>query len=300
METVLDFKTGGTGIGIGRTCTEDDSVQIARELQIFAGRGGRSDYGADLSFCNVSDESQKIGLNGGRPDTGNLFSIYRYTSGTSGLIGSLFYIDKYNDCYYDYKNNLFSNNIFFYQGSTTSNNNEGIIKYQGSTCYLYFHNPAVNSNNIGAYQTNVGTIWAYSAANQLLTLKAGYASTSDKRLKYDFNEFENWDDYYNFYMSLKPQTFKYNNDTREETYIGLIAQDVANSIVDNNLNNEKLCVVKCKENDAMEDGREYSIAYQEFISLNIKMIQKQEKEIQELKSIIEEQQKLLDELLQEQ
>ena len=33
----------------------------------------------------------------------------------------------------------------------------------------------------------------------------------------------------------------------------------------------------------MDDGREYSIAYQEFIPLNIKMIQKHEKDIQELK-----------------
>ena len=296
---VLDYRQGGTGIGIGRLCTEDDSVQIARELQIFAGRGSRSDLGADLSFCSVSDESQKIGLNGGTPGSDTLFNIYRYTSGTSGSNGSLFRIDKYNDCHYDYRNNLFSNNIFFYQGSTTNSNSEGIIRYQGSNCYLYFHNPAVNSHSLGAYDSTTGTIWGYNASSSQLQLKAGYGTSSDKRLKYDFNEFTNWDDYYNFYMSLKPQTFKYNNDMREETYIGLIAQDVANSIVDNNLNNEKLCLVKCHENEDMEDGREYTLAYQELISLNVKMIQKQEKEIQELKEIIEEQQRIIDELLQD-
>ena len=97
-------------------------------------------------------------------------------------------------------------------------------------------------------------------------------------------------------MSLKPKTFKYNYDQREEKHIGLIAQDVADSIVDNNLNNEKLCLVKCHENDNMEDGREYTLAYQELISLNIKMIQKHEKEIQEFNNVISKQQEKIDQL----
>ena len=83
-------------------------------------------------------------------------------------------------------------------------------------------------------------------------------------------------------MSLKPKTFKYNDDMKNDTHIGLVAQDVAEGIVDNNLMNEKLAIVKTLENDAMEDGREYKVCYQELISLNIKMIQKHEEEIKAL------------------
>ena len=46
----------------------------------------------------------------------------------------------------------------------------------------------------------------------------------------------------------------------------------------------------------MEDGREYTLAYQELISLNIKMIQKHEKEIQEFNNVISKQQEKIDQL----
>ena len=83
---------------------------------------------------------------------------------------------------------------------------------------------------------------------------------------------------------------------KNKTHIGMVAQDVADSIVDNNLMNENLCVVQCMENDAMEDGREYALAYQQFIPLNIKMIQKHEKEIQEFNNVISKQQEKIDQL----
>ena len=98
-------------------------------------------------------------------------------------------------------------------------------------------------------------------------------------------------------MSLKPLTFKYNNDMREETHIGMKAQEVAESITKNNLDNEKLCLVNHHESEEMEDGIEYTLAYQELIPLNIKMIQEQEKEIQELRRIIDEQQELINTLI---
>ena len=46
----------------------------------------------------------------------------------------------------------------------------------------------------------------------------------------------------------------------------------------------------------MDDGRQYFLAYQEFIPLNIKMIQKHEEEIQELNNIIAQQQEEIDQL----
>lgn len=299
-DVFLDFRAGGTGLGIGRLCTEDHTIQTDKIVQIFSGRNGDSNVGADLAFCNVSTENQRIGWSGGSPASDNLLLLHRFTQSSSGNSGDLMRVKTDNSCYYNFTNNYFANNIMFYtDADTTTSTNEGIIKYNGSEAYLYFHNPNSNSHNLGCYHTNVGTVWRYAASIQQLQLKAGYGVISDRRSKYAFNEFTNWDNYYNFFMSLKPQTFKYNNDMREETFIGMVAQDVADSIVENGLNNEKLSVVKCSENDNMEDGREYSLAYQEFISLNIKMIQKQEKEILELKEIIEEQQRLIEELLQE-
>ena len=127
-------------------------------------------------------------------------------------------------------------------------------------------------------------------------LRAGYGTISDERLK---NNIKCLDDrYYKFFMSLKPVTFKYNNDFYNgKTHIGLIAQDVADNIVENNLMNEKLSVVSCSNNDDMNDGREYNIAYQELIALNIKMIQKHENEVKELTNRIETLEQTVNQLL---
>ena len=198
----------------------------------------------------------------------------------------------------------FEVNMDYYLGGNMRFNKGGFettISHSNSPAYLFFHNSGDSSGNgnIGLYHSGVGSGWEYNTSSQQLLLKSGYGTTSDERLKYDFDEFTDWDNYYNFYMDLKPLTFKYNEDMRNETHIGMKAQEVAESIVENNLNNDKLCIVKCIENKDMEDGREYNLAYQEFIPLNIKMIQKHEKEIQQLNNIIAQQQEQINQLISE-
>ena len=183
----------------------------------------------------------------------------------------------------------------YFKGNITWNSpSEKQIRMDGSTSYMYW---GANNGNIGAWDDSVGLLWNYDKTSGTVNLKAGYQTISDRRKKYDFDEFTNWDDFYNFYMSLKPQTFKYNEDMSERTYIGMVGQDVMESVVNNNLSNERLALVRERVNDDYEDGREYSLAYQELISLNVKMIQKHEKEIQELKDIISQQQELINQLL---
>ena len=291
---LIDFKAGGRGIAFGKV-SQDDTMEVNMELDLYAGRDNNPNYGADLNFCKVSNESQKIGWCGGTPSSDTLLQLFKHTSGDSAGAGTLMKVDKWNVCYYDFGTNYFKNDIKFYGG----HHGEGTLRHDGSGNYLFFHSPSGGggSQNIGAYSANAShLIWEYLNTSSQLVLKSGYGTSSDERVKYDFDEFTNWEDYYNFYMSLKPKTFKYNYDQREEKHIGLIAQDVADSIVDNNLNNEKLCLVKCHENDNMEDGREYTLAYQELISLNIKMIQKHEKEVQKLNNVITKQQYTIDQL----
>ena len=272
-KVLLDFKAGGTGLGVGRVATEDDMTQFATGVQIFAGRNNNPGIGADLIFKNCGNKAQDIGVCGATPDSDALLNIYRFTSSEEGDPMTIWKIDKWN-CIYNHASQTFiQRNIYFYDG-------ESSIKYDGAPSYAYF-----NSGGLGYYDSSAGTIWSFDYGSKVLTLKAGY-TTSDERTKYDINEFTNWDDFYNFYMSLKPKTFKYNDDMKNDTHIGLVAQDVAESIVDNNLMNEKLAIVKTLENDAMEDGREYRVCYQELISLNIKMIQKHEEEIKALNNRI--------------
>ena len=268
-KVLLDFKAGGTGLGIGRVATLDNVTQFATGVEIYSGRDNRPDLGADLVFKNCGNQSQDIGVCGAVPNSNELLNIHRFTSSDEGRAGTIWNIDKWN-CIYSYATtNYFQNHIRFFDGEST-------VRYNGAPAYQFFA-----PGWLGYYDDSAGTIWGFDYSTKVLTLKAGY-TTSDERTKYDIDEFTNWDDFYNFYMSLKPKTFKYNDDMKNDTHIGLVAQDVAEGIVDNNLMNEKLAIVKTLENDAMEDGREYKVCYQELISLNIKMIQKHEEEIKVL------------------
>ena len=282
---LLDFKAGGKGLGVGRVCTTDYKTQFATGIEIFSGRENNPNIGADIVFCNVGRTSQQIGVCGGIPNSDTLLNIYRFTSDDGGNIGALAAFDRWN-CLY-----LYTDQAFIASHINFINKEEVDVRKNGTASYLYF-----NNGNMGAWNDKAGLGWRMNHSSGQLTLSASYNTESDRRVKYDFDEFSNWEDYYNFYMSLKPQTFKYNQDMKNKTHIGMVAQDVADSIVDNNLMNENLCVVQCMENDAMEDGREYALSYQQFIPLNIKMIQKHEKEIQELNNIIAQQHEQINQL----
>ena len=268
---LMDFKAGGKGLGIGRVATKDNMTQFATGIEIYSGRENNPDIGADLIFKNCGNKAQDIGVCGAIPNSNDLLNIYRFTGSEEGNAGTIWSIDKWNAIYNRAEKEYHRGDLVFYD------RDEGHIFKNGVPTYLYF-----NNDNLGAWNDTYGLGWRVNNASGQLTLRAGYNTESDRRVKYDFDEFSNWDDYYNFYMSLKPQTFKYNQDMTGKTHIGMVAQDVADSIVENNLINERLCLIQYQENDAMEDGREYSLAYQEFIPLNIKMIQKHEEEIKAL------------------
>lgn len=281
---LMNFKAGGKGLGIGRVATKDNITQFATGIEIYSGRENNPNIGADLVFCNVGDESNTIGVCGATPNSTNLLNIYRFTSSASNSGDkTLWYIDKWNCIYSTAPTNYFQNHIKFYDGEST-------LRYDGASAYSFYA-----PGWLGYYDDSAGTVWGFDCGTKVLTLKAGY-TTSDKRKKYNIDKFSNWDDFYNFYMSLNPITYKYNEDMIEDTHIGFIAQEVAESIVDNNLANEKLAVVKCLPSDDYDDGREYQVCYQEMIALNTKMIQKHEKEIQQLNNIIAQQQEQINQL----
>lgn len=149
-------------------------------------------------------------------------------------------------------------------------------------------------------------------------------NTSDRNLKKDFKTFDSNDNYEKFFMDLKPMIFKFKDGESNRDHFGFIAQDVENSLLNlgfTTLDFAGLCKdvktipqkidrkaelkkpskdrIRVKEDldpDLDENGNlqyEYSLRYQEFISLNTYMIQKLynkiellEEEIKQLKKFI--------------
>ena len=102
---------------------------------------------------------------------------------------------------------------------------------------------------------------------------------SDRRLKNTINyDFDRYDE---FFMGLKPATFKYNNGHGGRLHSGFIAQDVEDA-----LHNAGLVIApieEVNEADGITDNY-YKLRYGEFISLNTHMIQKLYRRITKLEN----------------
>lgn len=129
-------------------------------------------------------------------------------------------------------------------------------------------------------------------------------STSDAREKNTINYMNEQVKLSNFFMSLKPCTYKFNNGESGRTHYGYISQDVEQALIDNDmtaLDFAGFCRDVKTEITIDEDGKEiekpvldengkeqyiYSLRYSEFIALNTHMIQKLYKENEEMKTEI--------------
>jgi len=165
-----------------------------------------------------------------------------------------------------------------------------------------------NTADIGASSYRFKQIYA---ANSTI-------STSDARLKENVNAID--EKYLDFLMTLNPVTYKFKDDENNEYYrmhCGLEAQEVEQALYDNGLNtldfagliispvtNEVETDEFTEEPFTDEDGTvqtirmpitktvitdyRYGLRYEEFIAPLIKMVQVQQKEIQDLKESIAE------------
>lgn len=138
------------------------------------------------------------------------------------------------------------------------------------------------------------------------------AITSDKRLKNCICSIEN--KYDDFFMKLNPVTFKMKNGESGRLHIGFIAQDIRDAlsecdistedfagyvedVVDKEYLKESFGIDASNEKD-WSDGKQLYVRYEEFIALNTHMIQKQHKEIEQLKSEIAELKEMVKALMQ--
>lgn len=172
----------------------------------------------------------------------------------------------------------------------------------------------VGKTIFGPYVTKV-----YNLGNSNYRWKQLYATTptintSDRNLKKDFRTFDSDDRYTQFFMDLKPIIFKFKDGESGRNHFGFIAQDVEDSLFKLNfttLDFAGLCKdAKCVEQkkptkeeirngefkiqeelplNLDENGNvqyEYSLRYEEFISLNTYMIQKLYNKIESLENEI--------------
>ena len=119
--------------------------------------------------------------------------------------------------------------------------------------------------------------------------------TSDKRLK---TKIQPLNDLSNFYLDLKPVSYYFKSELKEDLdtkhlHFGLVAQDVEESLIKNNILNTYLIQKQkvSKENiyaKVTQDDNYYQLNTHDLHALHIMMIQKQQKQIEVLQKEIEE------------
>lgn len=129
---------------------------------------------------------------------------------------------------------------------------------------------------------------------------SGWKTTSDRRKKTDFVELLNDSRYEHFFALLKPMEYRFIEDSDNGIHIGFVAQDIEDALNASGIRTDEFFGLEhtyftrsdfdseeawnnflMKNNGAYDS---YVICYQEFIALNTAMIQKQHKEIEQLKS----------------
>lgn len=166
---------------------------------------------------------------------------------------------------------------------STSNGMKSVTNIRGYTVRLYNHGG-------GTYLGSSGST----------------AITSDKNLKKDIYDLS--DKYVEFFMKLRPVTYKYNakENIGHRDHLGYIAQEVEDALTASGLTTEQfagICIEKDVTLDFEEDSsltdkeREankihydklYSLRYEEFIALNTHMIQQAYKKIEEQQTEIDD------------
>lgn len=141
-----------------------------------------------------------------------------------------------------------------------------------------------------------------------LNSSTGTTVTSDRRLKKDFRDFD--ERYEKFFMNLKPQIYRMAYEKNAEEYKrtnGFVAQDVERALINADINPEELDLISHDTADKefldeMFNGhppdiqKQYSLNYNNFISLNTHMIQKTRTEMSYQSGRLDMQQAIINDL----
>ena len=104
---------------------------------------------------------------------------------------------------------------------------------------------------------------------------------------------DNKDKYEDWYLTLKPMSYKFKNGTSDRRHVGIIAQDIKQSLLDSNLSTLDFAGYVEMPTDPdlveyIEDNTMCTVRYNEFIMLNTHMIQQAYKKIAELEEKIKQ------------
>lgn len=179
-----------------------------------------------------------------------------------------------------------SNTLDYYSYSA-----QWILATDSKSTYLAFRPYAE-----GRYKSYLGD---QSYRWQRLNSKAACDTSSDRTLKDRIIYFDNNESFDKFFMDLKPVSYHLKYEDESEDHYGFIAQDVEKSFNLANIDCDNLGIIRKNKLDKPNQAglcMEYSLAYEEFIPINIMMTQKAHRRIDELENEIKKLKQIINSL----
>ena len=307
--TITGSTIKGGSIEIGSNFSVDTDGNLTAESASLTSASVTGDINA-ISFTATSENGNVVTID-------DAITMKNKSGGISNSIAI-------NDYVSNTSMTLFSNEITFYPQTSYKGSGGSILYNSMDNGYVFDFSKSIliNESGYGIYGTGTDGNHYRMIRNDEDMVKVGNTSQplklfsdsvtsgtsltqslSDKRLKKDYESLEKYE---SFFMSLNPVAYKYVTGNSGRTHIGIVAQDVQQSLIDNSLTSmdfagfcEEKVDSETKERYKKCTGKEidfetmYEIRYNEFTMLNTYMIQKcfktiesQQKEIEELKHLI--------------
>lgn len=117
----------------------------------------------------------------------------------------------------------------------------------------------------------------------------GTIQTSDRRKKKDISD--NIAVYKDILSEITPVKYRYNDIEEDKIRIGFIAQDLDSIFEKHGLNPRDFAAIRLDDvdpTDTIPDGKVYGLSYEGFVALNTALIQDLQKEVNRLKSEVQE------------
>lgn len=313
----IDFKSGGSGVSIGKPAELADVFDVNYKT-IF--RSGSTDSGTvivgDPSGLHLAIDCNKIIAKNNANQKGyigynnNDLNINNEVSGgdiiLSPATGGEVVSDKTVVSNGTYRLNANSSTTTSLNCNWKDGQVHDIVARGSDGLNSYFGPSSINGMktvaNLRAY-----TVRLYNhGGGTYLGSSGSTAITSDRNLKKDIYDLS--DKYVEFFMKLRPVTYKYNakENIGHRDHLGYIAQEVEDALTTSGLTTEQFAGI-CIENDVTLDFDEdssltdkereankihydklYSLRYEEFIALNTHMIQQAYKKIEEQQTEIDD------------
>lgn len=280
---LLDFLASGDGVSIGKVAEKPKTLDIAFETII----NGKLTMGDSIVLPNVHAIF-------GKYSDGTVKRLISYSGNNNLLIGydNVNSTAIYGGTGINLQNDTVINGVLEPSGNVIQRvRGTGYQKLDSGGTARYIVQDGATDNYIyfGSSSTLInGTVIRGTVVK--LGSSSGVTVTSDGRLKENIEAFT--DKHELFFNNLEPISFRYKNHIRQHN--GFIAQQVKEALVNSGLDTEDFAGYVespvARESFFEEYGfepdfdTELSLRYEEFISLNTHMIQKQQKQIKDLTS----------------